>query len=51
LITGVILLATSGSKKSPSPAQSASAEVERGARFIGAAPGATLGGVSLVGRF
>ncbi|MDI3281981.1 hypothetical protein [Polyangium sp. 15x6] len=51
LITGVILLATSGSKKTSSPAQSASAETRRGARFIGAAPGANLGGVSLVGRF
>lgn len=45
LVTGVILIATSGSKK-PAPEQTATT-----VRFIGAAPGASLGGVSVVGKF
>lgn len=44
LITGVILLATSGSSKSTQKA-------DTGVHFIGAAPGASLGGVSLTGKF
>lgn len=45
LVTGVILLATSGSKK-PAPEKTATS-----VKFIGAAPGASLGGVSIVGKF
>ena len=45
LVTGVILLATSGSKK-PAPEKAATS-----VQFIGAAPGASLGGVSIVGKF
>jgi len=45
LVTGVILLATNGSKK-PAPEKTATT-----VNFIGAAPGASLGGVSVVGKF
>jgi hypothetical protein len=45
LVTGIILLATNGSKK-PSSEKTATS-----VRFIGAAPGASLGGVSVVGKF
>jgi hypothetical protein len=45
LVTGVILIAINPSK--PASTQKANP----GIRFIGAAPGATLGGVSLTGRF
>jgi hypothetical protein len=45
LVTGVILLATSGSKKQE-PEKTATS-----VKFIGAAPGASLGGVSVVGKF
>ncbi|UQA57332.1 hypothetical protein [Polyangium aurulentum] len=45
LVTGVILIATNPSKPASTP------KAQSGVRFIGAAPGATLGGVSLTGRF
>lgn len=45
LVTGIILIATSGSKKSE-PEKTATS-----VKFIGAAPGASLGGISFVGKF
>lgn len=45
LVTGIILLATNGSKKS-TPEKAATS-----VKFVGAAPGASLGGVSVVGKF
>lgn len=50
VITGVILMATSGGKKAPEPA-AAVPGTEGRVRFMGAAPGADAGGMSLVGRF
>lgn len=45
LVTGIILIATSGPKK-PAPEKAATS-----IQFIGAAPGASLGGISVVGKF
>ena len=52
IITGVILLATSGGKaKAPEASALAVPGTEGRVRWIGAAPGADAGGVSLSGRF
>lgn len=47
---GIVLLVTAG-KGSAAPAPAAPAAAKPGVRFIGAAPGASIGGASLVGRF
>jgi hypothetical protein len=56
--TGIILLATSGSKAAPADGTSTAVNGPlglpkngRGVGFLGVAPGATFGGASLVGRF
>ena len=53
--TGIILLATSGSKAAPADGAVAAPlglpKNGRGVGFLGVAPGATFGGASLVGRF
>jgi hypothetical protein len=49
---GVFLLVTSGPKKPDAPTDSGGAPAaRRGMRFIGAAPGADVGGASLMGSF
>jgi hypothetical protein len=53
LITGVILLATSGGKKAPASSESSVSlpGTEGRVRWMGAAPGADAGGFSLTGTF
>lgn len=51
LTTGIVLLATSGGKKEPGEAALAVPGTSGRVRWIGSAPGADTGGVSLAGRF
>jgi len=51
LITGVILLAVGGGKAGGEKKAEASALSPSNVRFVGAAPGANLGGLGIVGRF
>jgi len=52
IATGIVLLVTSGPKKPAAPeGEASSAQNKRGVRFVSGAPGASVGGLSLVGRF
>ncbi len=52
IVTGIVLLATSGpSAPKKQDGEGDSTQSKRGMRFVASAPGASVGGFSLVGRF